>query len=158
MNKNREEYKTKYAVEIKWFKDNFNMVKDNSFMMDMYEILLTGKRKMTDKMVESVRKNIKSPKYDIAKMVERKDKMAPIIQKIKKVKDLVEEVDGDKSEYYKATYSAISFVDSVLRQAEKNMYLSEKQMLALNKVYKKYLKRKDKPKVNVYKAKKKGKK
>lgn len=141
MNKNREEYKTKYATEIKWFKDNFNIVKSNSFMMDMYEILLTGKRKMTDKMVEAVRKNINSPKYDEIAMIKRKEKMRPILEKINRVWELVAEVDGDKADYYLSNYSALPFVNSLKEQFEKNYMLSEKQMKALNSVYKKYKKR-----------------
>jgi hypothetical protein len=141
MNKNREEYKTKYATEIKWFKDNFNIVKSNSFMMDMYEILLTGKRKMTDKMIASVRKNINSPKYDEVAMIKRKEKMRPILEKINRVWELVAEVDGDKADYYLSNYSALPFVNSLKEQFEKNYMLSEKQMKALNSVYKKYKKR-----------------
>ena len=141
MNKNREEYKTKYAVEIKWFKDNFSAVKGNSFMMDMYEILLTGKRKMTDKMVEAVRKNMKSPKYNEIAMIERKEKMIPILEKINRVWELVAEVDEGKGDYYLANFSALPFVNSLKEQFEKNYQLSEKQMGALNKVYKKYKKR-----------------
>jgi len=141
MNKNREEYKTKYAVEIKWFKDNFSAVKGNSFMMDMYEILLTGKRKMTDKMVEAVRKNMKSPKYNEIAMIERKEKMKPILEKINRVWELVAEVDEGKGDYYLANFSALPFVNSLKEQFEKNYQLSEKQMGALNKVYKKYKKR-----------------
>ena len=141
MQNNKDEYKTKYATEIKWFKDNFSAIKDNSFMMDMYEILLTGKRKMTDKMVAAVRKNMKNPKYDEIKMIERKEKMKPILEKINRVWELVAEVDEGKGDWYLQNYSALPFVDSLKKQFEKNYMLSEKQLGALNKVYKKYKKR-----------------
>ena len=136
--KNIKEYEEKYSDEIEWFKNNFSLIKDNKFMLDMYMILITGSRKMTPKMIESVRKNIKSPKYDPIKMIERKEKMKPIIEKINRVWELVAEIDGDKSDYYLSNFSALPFVDSIKNQAINNGFLSEKQLKALNKVYKRY--------------------
>ena len=141
MKKNIKEYEEKYSDEIKWLKDNFSLIKDNKFLMDMYIILITGKRKMTPKMIESVRKSMKSSKYDPIKMIERKEKMRPIIEKINRVWEMVAEVDENKGDYYLANFSALPFVDSIKSQAESNGHLSEKQMKALNKVYKKYKKR-----------------
>tara|TARA_Y100000034_G_C6764003_1_gene340489 strand:- start:298 stop:783 length:486 start_codon:yes stop_codon:yes gene_type:complete len=138
MKKNIKEYEEKYSDEMKWLKDNFSLIKDNKFMMSMYTILITGSRKMTPKMIESVRKNIKSPKYDPIKMIERKEKMKPIIEKINRVWELVAEIDEDRNDYYLANFSALPFVDSIKKQAIDNGYLSEKQLKALNKVYKKY--------------------
>ena len=60
------------------------------------------------------------------------------------VHDLVIDVDNKKDSYYVANYSAIPFVTSVKEQVEKRYWLSKKQMETLNKVYKKYLKRKEK--------------
>ena len=57
--KNREEYKKLYLNEIQWFKDNLHLLKDDKFMIDMYTILITGSRKMTPKMVEVIRTNMK---------------------------------------------------------------------------------------------------
>ena len=56
--KNREEYKNLYSTEIKWLKDNLNLLKDDKFMMDMYTILITGSRKMSPKMITAVRRNM----------------------------------------------------------------------------------------------------
>ena len=47
--KNREENKKLYSTEIKWLKENLNLLKDDKFMIDMYTILVTGSRKMTPK-------------------------------------------------------------------------------------------------------------
>ena len=138
MKKNIKEYEEKYSDEMKWLKDNFSLIKDNKFMLSMYTILITGSRKMTPKMIESVRKNIKSPKYDPIKMIERKEKMKPIIEKINRVWEIVAEIDEDRNDYYLANFSALPFVDSIKKQAIDNGYLSEKQLKALNKVYKKY--------------------
>ena len=67
-----------------------------------------------------------------------------MIEKVNMVHNLVIEVDNEKDSYYIANYSAIPFVISVKKQVEKKYWLSKKQMETLNKVYKKYLKRKEK--------------
>ena len=141
--KNREEYKNLYSTEIKWLKDNLTLLKDDKFMIDMYTILITGSRKMTPKMIESVRKNMNSPQYDTIKMIERQEKIKPILEKIHMVLELVKEVDEGKDDYYVKNYSALSFVTSIKSQLKKRGKLSEKQMAGLNKVYKKYTKMKE---------------
>ena len=62
-------------------------------------------------------------------------KMLPIIEKINVLKDMVEAVDGNR---VNTRYSAYSFVQSLLDQAQSRLSLSEKQMSALIKCYKKY--------------------
>ena len=142
--KNREEYKNLYSTEIKWLKDNLNLLKDDKFMIDMYTILVTGSRKMTPKMIESVRKNMNSPQYDTVQMIERQEKIKPILEKINMVLTLVKEVDEGKDDYYVKNYSAKPFVTSIMSQLKTRGKLSEKQMTGLNKVYKKYIKMKEK--------------
>ena len=140
--KNRELNKEIYPTEIKWLKDNLNLLKDDKFMIDMYTILITGSRKMTPKMIESVRKNMNSPQYDTVQMIERQEKIKPILEKINMVLELVKEVDEGKDAYYVKNYSALSFVSSIMGQLKKRGKLSEKQMAGLNKVYKRYIKMK----------------
>ena len=140
--KNREEYKNLYLTEIKWLKDNLNLLKDDKFMIDMYTILVTGSRKMTPKMITAVRTNMNSPQYDTVTMIERQEKIKPILEKIQMVLELVVEVDEGKDDYYIKNYSALSFVTSIMNQLKKRGKLSEKQMAGLNKVYKKYMKMK----------------
>ena len=111
--KNRDEYKKLYSTEIKWLKENLNLLKDDKFMIDMYTILVTGSRKMTPKMIEAVRRNMNSPQYDTVAMIERQEKIKPI------------------------------FVTSIMNQLKGRGSLSEKQMAGLNKVYKKYIKMKE---------------
>ena len=141
--KNREEYKNLYLTEIKWLKDNLNLLKDDKFMIDMYTILITGSRKMSPKMIEAVRRNMNSPRYDPVAMIERQEKIKPILEKINMVFTLVKEVDEGKDAYYVKNYSALSFVSSIMGQLKKRGKLSEKQMAGLNKVYKKYIKMKE---------------
>ena len=138
--KRKLEYAEKYKSEIKWLSTNKLALKEN-FLVDMWKILKTGSRPFTEKMHNAVLKSMKSPKYDELKMIERKDKMKPILEKINLVWELVAEVDEDKADYYLANYSALPFVNSLKGQFEKNYHLSEKQMGSLNKVYKKYKKR-----------------
>ena len=143
MGKNRDEFKKLYSTEIKWLKENLTLLKDDKFMMDMYTILITGSRKMTPKMIESVRKNVNSPQYDTVTMIERQEKIKPILEKINMVLELVKEVDKGKDEYYIKNYSPLSFVSSIMSQLKTRGKLSEKQMGGLNKVYKKYMKMKE---------------
>ena len=141
MKKNRELYKELYPKELAWCRENIEHFKNDKFMFDMYTILITGSRKMTPKMVEAVQKAMVNPKYDPIKMIERRDKMKPILEKINRVWELVAEVDEGKNDWYLANYSALPFVNSLKKQFESNAMLSEKQMSALNNVYKKYMKR-----------------
>ena len=51
------------------------------------------------------------------------------------LKDMVEAVDGNRIH---TRFSAYGFVTSLMEQAKTRLSLSEKQMLALNKCFKKY--------------------
>ena len=144
MKKNREEYKKIYSKEIAWCKENINLLKGNKFLVDMYAILITGSRKMTPKMIGAVQKAMTNPMYDPIKRIEKTQKMQPIIEKINRVWELVAEIDEEKDNYYLENFSALPFVNSIKEQAQKNLRLSEKQLTALNKVYKKYKEKFDK--------------
>ena len=144
MKKNREEYKKIYSKEIAWCKENINLLKGNKFLVDMYSILITGSRKMTPKMIGAVQKAMTNPMYDPIKRIEKTQKMQPIIEKINRVWELVAEIDEEKDNYYLENFSALPFVNSIKEQAQKNLRLSEKQLTALNKVYKKYKEKFDK--------------
>ena len=144
MKKNREEYKKIYSKEIAWCKENINLLKGNKFLVDMYSILITGSRKMSPKMIGAVQKAMTNPMYDPIKRIEKTQKMQPIIEKINRVWELVAEIDEEKDDYYLQNFSALPFVNSIKDQAQKNLRLSEKQLTALNKVYKKYKEKFDK--------------
>jgi len=148
MDKRREEFAEKYNLEIDWLRENLGVFKEqgNDFLTDMYAVLITGNRPFTEKMHNAVIKAMKNPMFDPIERIKRKEKMKPILEKINRVWELVAEVDEGKNDYYLANWSALPFVDSIMKQANKNGKLSEKQMNALNSVYKKYKKRLEKKK------------
>ena len=126
-----------------------NRLPERGFVRDMYNILNTSYRPFTEKMYDATVKVLKHTRFlDEAELIEKKAAAQDLIEKINLVYNLVMDVDSDKKPYYQATYSAIPFVESVKEQAEKRYSLSKKQMMALNKVYKKYQIRKEKKKKN----------
>ena len=141
--KNLDEFKKLYSPEIKWMKENLYLIEHDKFMMDMYMILITGSRKMTPKMIGAVRMNMNSLQYDTVRMIERQEKIKPILEKINMVLELVKKVDEGKDDYYIKNYSPLSFVTSIMNQLKGRGTLTEKQMGGLNKVYKKYIKMKE---------------
>ena len=142
--KRKEENSKKYTSLIERLNELNEMGKVYGFIKDMYKVLITGSRPFTDKMHQSTIKALSRSEFDEAKMVEQKANAKGLIEKVNIVYNLVNELDGDKKQYYIDTYSAIPFVTSVKEQVEKRYWLSKKQMEGLNKVYKKYLKRKEK--------------
>ena len=135
--KRKEEYAELYKEEIKWLSTN-DLIKGNNFLLDMLLILKTGKRPFSEKMLGAVRKAMKDPRYDVVEGIKRKEKIRPILDKVNVLYDLVEEIDSSKSSYYQQNYSSLNFVKSLKKQLETRMSLTEKQMLALNKVFKRY--------------------
>ena len=126
-----------------------NRLPERGFVRDMYNILNTSYRPFTEKMYDATVKALKHTRFlDEAELIEKKASAQDLIEKINLIYNLVIDVDGDKKPYYQITYSAIPFVESVKEQAEKRYSLSKKQMMALNKVYKKYQIRKEKKEKN----------
>ena len=107
MQKNRIFYRKNFDKEMKWFKENLELIKEDKFLMDMYTILITGSRKMTPKMVEAIRKGMSNPMYDKIKRIERMENLKPILEKIEFIHILVEDTDKDKADYYKNNYILI---------------------------------------------------
>ena len=142
--KRKEEYSKKYTSLIERLNELNEMGKVYGFIKDMYKVLITGSRPFTDKMYQSTIEALSRSEFDEAKMVEQKANAKGLIEKVNIVYDLVTQLDSNKKQYYIDTYSAIPFVESVKEQVEKRYWLSKKQMEGLNKVYKKYLKRKEK--------------
>ena len=143
MKERREEYKKLYSNEMTWFKENMSMIKGDKFLLEMYAILVSGGRPMSEKMIGAVRKAMINPKYDPIKRIKQKEKMQPILEKINLVWEMVAEIDEGKNDYYLANYSALPFVNSIKEQATNNLQISEKQLRALNKVYTRYKKQFD---------------
>ena len=124
--RNKEENKKLYAAEIKWLSENLDLIQSNKFIMDMYRFLINGTRKITPKMIEAVRKNMNSPKYNVEARADKLEKLTPIVEKINMVLHLAEK-KGDK---------AVGFVQKVKDYVRENYRITPKQMQALNKVYK----------------------
>ena len=124
--RNKETNKKLYAAEIKWLSENLDLIQSNKFIMDMYRFLINGTRKITPKMIEAVRKNMISPKYNVEARAEKLEKLTPIVEKINMVLHLAEK-KGDK---------AVGFVQKVKDYVRENYRITPKQMQALNKVYK----------------------
>ena len=124
--RNKETNKKLYAAEIKWLSENLDLIQSNKFIMDMYRFLINGTRKITPKMIEAVRKNMNSPKYNVEARADKLEKLTPIVEKINLVLHLAEK-KGDK---------AVGFVQKVKDYVRENYRITPKQMQALNKVYK----------------------
>ena len=131
MLKNRETYKKTYAVEMKWMKENVMILsKHNKFLFDMYQILITGSRKVTPKMesaiINGVIKCMNSPLYDEELREQADEKLKPILGKINIVLAMAESRNDQ----------AIGFIQNVLEYVKTNHRITKKQMEALNGVYK----------------------
>tara|TARA_R100000908_G_scaffold33149_1_gene15244 strand:+ start:39 stop:485 length:447 start_codon:yes stop_codon:yes gene_type:complete len=124
--RNKETNKKLYAAEIKWLSDNLDLIQSNKFIMDMYRFLINGTRKISPKMIEAVRKNMKNPKYNLDARAAKLEKLTPIVEKINMVLHLAES-KNDK---------AVGFVQKVKDYVRENYRITPKQMQALNKVYK----------------------
>ena len=132
MKKNRETYAELYKEEIKWLKENLQTLTEtkNSFMVEMYTILITGGRKITPKMSDAIKNGIKrcnnNPKFNPVLQTEAEAKLKPIMEKIAMVERLAES-KNDK---------ALGFIQNVKEYVKTNYRVTKKQMEALNKVYK----------------------
>ena len=148
MAKRRKEYEKEYEPEIDWLIGN-DLINDNKFLMDMLEILVTGKRPFSDKMLNAVRKSMTSFRYDQIKREERKKEIQPQIKKLESllinildqistdVKD--NNLDGMKTKYYHDKTN-IKFISSIKDQLETNLSLTKKQMSIVNKIHNTYMK------------------
>tara|TARA_R100000664_G_C2706086_1_gene104604 strand:+ start:116 stop:595 length:480 start_codon:yes stop_codon:yes gene_type:complete len=132
MKKNRDIARTQYKEEMTWLKDNLPKLGQhkNKFLVEMYTIMVSGSRKLTDKMVSSIRDGIerckKNPKYNPELKSEADEKFKPVISKINMVLAMAE-AKKDK---------AVPFVQNILEYVKTNYHITKKQMTALNKVYK----------------------
>jgi len=132
MKANREIARKHFKKELKWLKDNAdNLVKNNhKFLIEMYMIMVTGNRRFTDKMLSATRKSIKkcmnNPNYNVLIKTEADGKIRPILSKINIV--LIQaESKGHRG---------IGFIESIKDYVLKNYRITQKQMTALNKIYK----------------------
>ena len=132
MQKNREFYAETFKEEIKWLKEHMSPLNSckNKFLLEMYQILVTGSRKITPKMATAIQNGIKkcnqNPNYNESLRTEANAKIKPMLEKIAMVERLAEQ-KGDR---------AIDFVRNVKEYVKTNYRITKKQMESLNKVYK----------------------
>ena len=132
MKVNRDVARTQYKDEMTWLKENLSKLglHKNKFLIDMYTIMVSGGRKLTPKMVSSIRDGIerckKNPKYNPELLEKADEKFRPIISKINVVLAMAE-AKNDKG---------APFVKNVLEYVKTNYHITKKQMTALNKVHK----------------------
>ena len=132
MRKNRESYRQIFKEEISWLKENVSKLTMNKhkFLIDMYQILITGSRKVTPKMARTIKSSIEKckndPRYNPLKEIEAKEKLQPILAKINIVKVMAEA----KNDY------SVDFIKDVEKYVRNNYRITKKQMAGLNKVYK----------------------
>ena len=132
MRKNRESYKEVFKEEIIWFKENIQTLQKtkNKFLIDMYQILITGSRKVTPKMATTIKSSIEKckndPRYNPELKEKADEKLKPILGKINIVKAMAE----GKDDY------SVDFITDVERYVRRNYRITKKQMAGLNKVYK----------------------
>ena len=132
MKLNRDTARAQYQKEMTWLKENLSKLGQhkNKFLVEMYTIMVTGSRKLTDKMVSSIRDGIerckKNPKYNPELLEEANKKFQPVIAKINVVLAMAE-AKKDK---------AVPFVQNILEYVKTNYHITKKQMTALNKVHK----------------------
>ena len=96
MKKNRESYSEIFKQEISWLKDNLQTLTEskNKFLIDMYQILITGSRKITPKMesaiINGITKCKNNPLYNEELREEADEKLKPILSKINMVMAMAE--------------------------------------------------------------------
>ena len=123
-----------YSKEIKELLFIIKTGEKNEFTLSMYNALVSG-RKITPKMLESIKRIIKSNSPEHRR--ERESWLNVVLPKMNGIKELINSTTWTRN--YKA--GANDFIDSLIRQANGSLRLSENQMLAANKMYVKAKKR-----------------
>ena len=123
-----------YSTEIKELLFIIKTGKKNEFTLSMYNALVSG-RKITPKMLESIKRIIKTNSPEHRR--EREPWLNTTLPKMNEIKELINSTTWTRS--YKA--GANGFIDSLIGQANNSLRLSKNQMLAANKMYIKAKKR-----------------
>ena len=132
MKKNREIARQQFADEMKWLKENVAKLTMNKhkFLIEMYQILITGSRKVTPKMATAIQTSINKcqadARYNENIRIMEEVRLEPIMGKINVVLAMAE-AKNDK---------AVDFIKNVQDYVKKNYRITKKQMEALNKVHK----------------------
>ena len=87
------------------------------------------------KISDSYRRAVTATILENQERAMKEDRMKPVLEKIGLLEEIVKVVDGNRIH---TRFSAFGFLQSIKKQCNERLSLSEKQMSALNKVYKKY--------------------
>jgi hypothetical protein len=132
MKKNREIAKQQFPNEMSWLKDNVSKLTQNkhTFLLNMYQYLITGSRKITPKMATAIKTSVDKckvdPRYNENIRIMEEVRLEPILGKINVVLAMAEA----KKDY------SVDFIKDVELYVRKNFRITKKQMAGLNKVYK----------------------
>ena len=132
MKKNRDIARNNFSEEMNWLKDNVSKLTQNKhkFLLDMYSYLVSGSRKITPKMGNTIKTSIEkcknNPLYNKELREEADKKLQPILNKVKMVKSMAE----SKNDY------SLDFITNVESYVKSNYRITKKQMAGLNKIYK----------------------
>ena len=125
---NKEYKELKFLVETK---------KADDFTINMYVAMLAG-RKITKKMLQAIHKIIKRNSF--AELEKKRLETERLIPKVNLVREALH-----KANYHETyVWRSEDFLDSIEEQVRRWGNLSPKQKLALNKMYKRFLKKSEK--------------
>ena len=125
---NKEYKELKFLVEVK---------KADDFTVSMYLAIVDG-RKITKKMLQAIHKIIKRNSF--AELEKKRLETERLIPKVNLVREALH-----KAKYHDTyVWRSEEFLDSIEEQIHKWGNLSPKQKLALNKMYKRFLKKSEK--------------
>jgi len=129
-----------YAVEIKKMTEIVGDRKGvNEFTLAMYDALVQGRR-ISEKMLKHIHKIIKI--NDLEVRIKRGEWVKEITTKLNKVNEMVEKTSWTDNYKQLKKY----FINSLISQSKERLTLTEKQLAAVNKIYKQTKKRLEKEK------------
>lgn len=145
--KRAEKYAVQYKDMIDWFKSlHPEKLKTNYFYLSMYRVLTTGERVFTENMESAIRNkmgkiSMSADEYE-EKLKHHREVVLPKIRRLVQTIKELDDITDDMSIYDVPKYSAYGFVLDVLAFATKSNRLTPNQVIALNKVRDRYIKKK----------------
>lgn len=128
---------TTYSEEINSIKEIIDRGNSDRFTRDMYFALMNG-RSISERMLSSIHDLIKRNDPEVLAELE-KDLEENINPKLDKLIEMIEYVDGDRIVYY-PQFSAYGFITDIKARLNSTKRLSQRQIDAIERVYKKYTK------------------
>ena len=99
------------------------LIRSNTFLVDMYTILTTGSRPISEKMISSINASMNNWRYDPVEKTKREEKFKPILEKINMLKDMVEAVEwsyerAQKNVPKKDRQTLVEWLDTAVQNPE----------------------------------------